>query len=229
MGSEGMTGIRQPAVAGSFYAGTPEALRRQVEECLPAGSDRAGRQAAVAAVCPHAGLMYSGKTAAAVYARLEPPETLVILGPNHHGVGAEAAIPSHARWETPLGAVEIDGELAAAIRAASRTLEVDDAAHAREHSIEVQMPFLRVLMPGARLVPICLGRLDQAAVADVGRAVAEGVRATGRRAVVVASTDFSHYVPRAVAEARDRHALDAIRALDGEGLLAAGRRERITM
>lgn len=224
-----MIAMRQPAVAGSFYAGTPEGLRRQVEECLPPGTARAGRRAAIAAVCPHAGLMYSGRTAAAVYARLEPPETLVILGPNHHGIGAAAALPTHERWETPLGAVEIDGELAAAIRAASDTLEVDDAAHAREHSIEVQVPFVRSLMPGARLVPICLGSLAPAGVLDVGRAVAEGVRATGRRAVVVASTDFSHYVPRAVAEAKDQYALDAIRALDAEGLLAAVRRERITM
>ncbi len=229
MGSEGMTAIRQPAVAGSFYAGTPEGLRRQVEECLPAGSARAERQAAIAAVCPHAGLMYSGKTAAAVYARLEPPETLVILGPNHHGLGAKAALPTHERWETPLGAVEIDRDLAGAIRGASRTLEVDDLAHAREHSIEVQLPFVRALMPGARLVPICLGSLAPGGVLEVGRAVAEGVRATGRRAVVVASTDFSHYVPRAVAEAKDRHALEAIRALDADGLLAAVRRERITM
>lgn len=229
MGSEGLSGIRQPAVAGSFYAGTPEGLRRQVEECLPAGTAPPARQAAIAAVCPHAGLMYSGRTAAAVYARLEPPETVVILGPNHHGIGAAAALPRHARWETPLGAVDIDGELAAAIRAASRTLEVDDAAHAREHSIEVQLPFVRSLMPGARLVPICLGRLAPADVLDVGRAVAEGVRATGRRTGVVASTDFSHNVSRAVAEAKDRHALDAIRALDAEGLLAAVRRERITM
>ncbi len=224
-----MAAIRPPAVAGSFYAGTAAALRRQVEACLPAGAAAAGRQAAVAAVCPHAGLMYSGRTAAAVYARLEPPETLVILGPNHHGLGAGAALAAHGRWETPLGPVEIDGDLAGAIRAASRTLAVDDLAHAREHSIEVQLPFVRTLMPAARLVPLCLGRLAPAEVLDVGRAVAEGVRATGRRAVVVASTDFSHYVPRAVAEAKDRHALDAIRSLDADGLLAAVRRERISM
>ena len=229
MGNEGLSGIRHPAVAGSFYAETAAALRRQVEACLPAEAARPVRQAAIAAVCPHAGLTYSGKTAAAVYARLEPPEALVILGPNHHGLGAAAALPTNERWETPLGAVEIDRELAEAIRGASRTLAVDDRAHAREHSIEVQLPFVRSLMPGARLVPICLGRLAPADVLDVGRAVAEGVRATGRRTVVVASTDFSHYVPRAVAEAKDRHALDAIRALDAEGLLAAVRRERITM
>lgn len=221
--------VRRPAVAGSFYEGTAAALRRQVEACLPPDAAGGERQAAIAAVCPHAGLIYSGKTAGAVYARLAPPETLVILGPNHQGVGAAAALPSHAEWETPLGPVAIDRDLAEAIRSASRWLEVDDRAHAREHSIEVQLPFLRSLMPGTRLVPIAIGGIGPAEVQDVGRALAEGVRATGRRAVVVASTDFSHYVSRAVAERQDRHALDAIRALDAEGLLAAVRWERITM
>ncbi len=224
-----MTAIRHPAVAGAFYAGTAADLRRQVEDCLPAAADRAAPGAAIGAVCPHAGLMYSGRTAGAVYARLAPPETLVILGPNHHGAGARAALPAHREWETPLGPVAIDRELAEAVRAASHTIEVDDAAHAREHSIEVQLPFVRALMPGARLVPICLGMLRPEEVRDVGRAVADGLRATGRHALVVASTDFSHYVPRAVAEAKDRHALEAIAALDAEGLLAAVHRERIPM
>ncbi len=220
--------VRRPAVAGSFYEGTAEALRRQVEECLPADA-HARREPAIAAVCPHAGLTYSGKTAGAVYARLAPPETLVILGPNHHGVGAAAALPSHAEWETPLGPVALDRDLAEALRAACRWLEVDDRAHAREHSIEVQLPFLRYLMPGTRLVPIAIGGIGPAEVEELGRALAQGVRATARRAVVVASTDFSHYVSREVAERQDRHALDAIRALDAEGLLAAVRRWRITM
>lgn len=221
--------IRRPAVAGSFYAGTAAELRRQVEGCLAPGAAESALQPAVGAVCPHAGLMYSGRTAGAVYARLQPPETLVVLGPNHHGVGAEAALPGHAEWETPLGPVPIDRELAQAIRVASRVLEEDDAAHAREHSIEVQLPFLRYLMPGSRLVPISVSPVGPAAVGDLGRAVAEGIRAVGRRAVVVASTDFSHYVSRAVAERKDRPALDAIRSLDPERLLEAVRRERITM
>ena len=223
-----MKGIRQPAVAGMFYEGTAAELRRQVEACLPAGPPPP-RQAAVGAVCPHAGLRYSGRTAGAVYARLAPPETLVILGPNHHGVGAPVALPGHARWDTPLGPVAIDEELAGAIRAASPVLEVDDRAHAREHSLEVQLPFVRFLMPEARLVPIAIGGIGAEVAEEVGRAVAAGVRATRRRAVIVASTDFSHHVPRAVAERKDRHALEAIRALDPQGLLAAVRRERIAM
>ena len=229
MAREGMNGIRQPAVAGMFYEETAAGLRRQVEACLPAGPAQPPRQAAVAAVCPHAGLLYSGRTAGAVYARLAPPETLVILGPNHHDLGAPVALTGHDTWDTPLGPVAIDQDLAGAIRAASPVVEVDDRAHAREHAIEVQLPFVRFLMPEARLVPIAVGGIGPEEADEVGRAVAEGVRATGRRAVLVASTDFSHYVPRAVAEQRDRHALAAIRALDAQGLLAAVRRERITM
>lgn len=224
-----MSGVRQPAVAGSFYAGTAAGLRRQVEECLPEGPGLGARPAAIGAVCPHAGLRYSGKTAGAVYARMAPPDTLVILGPNHHGVGAAAAIPSHVQWETPLGPVAIDRELAQAIRSAAPSLAVDDLSHTGEHSIEVQVPFVRHLMPEARLVPISVGLIGRETVEEIGRAVAEGVRATGRRAAVVASTDFSHYVPRAVAERRDRYALQAIEALDPDGLLAVVRRERITM
>jgi AmmeMemoRadiSam system protein B len=224
-----MNGARQPAVAGSFYAGTAAALRRQVEECLAPAVDPGTQGPTIAAVCPHAGLVFSGKTAGAVYARLDPPETLVILGPNHSGMGAAAALPSQARWETPLGPVAIDRDLAEVIRAGAPSLAVDDTAHAREHSIEVQLPFIRHLMPEAALVPISIGRIGWEAVGEIGRAVAEGVRAAGRRVVVVASTDFSHHVPRAVAERKDRHAVEAIGALDAEGLLAAVQRERITM
>jgi hypothetical protein len=224
-----MKGIRRPAVAGSFYEGTAAGLRRQVEACLAGATVSPPPRPAIGAVCPHAGLIYSGRTAGAVYARMAPPESLVILGPNHYGAGAPVALPSQAEWDTPLGPVAIDRDLAEAIRGASQCLEVDDRAHAREHSIEVQLPFLRHLMPGARLVPISVGEIGSAEVQDVGRAVAEGVRATGRRAAVVASTDLSHHVPRAVAAQRDRHALEAISGLDPAGLLAAVRRERISM
>jgi MEMO1 family protein len=200
-----------------------------VEGCLARAAPAPPPRPAFGAVCPHAGLLYSGRTAGAVYARMVPPETLVILGPNHYGVGARAALPSHAEWDTPLGPVAIDRDLVEAVRGASRCLEVDDRAHGREHSIEVQLPFVAHLMPGTRLVPISIGGIGPAEVEDVGRAVAEGVRASGRRAAVVASTDLSHYVPRAVAEQRDRHALEAIGGLDPAGLLAAVRRERISM
>jgi len=216
---------RRPAVAGTFYAGT-ERLRDQVRELLPDGAER---KRVVGAVAPHAGLMYSGAVAGAVYARIEPPATLVILGPNHTGKGADAAIMTEGTWTTPLGEVGIDRDLARAILRASHTLEEDGLAHRDEHSIEVQIPFVQVLMPEARIVPICLMSQSQAVCRDVGQAVAEGVRKAGGPVVIVASTDMSHYVPRAVAERKDRLAIAAIEALDPEALFAVVRDERISM
>ena len=217
---------RRPAVAGTFYAGTERRLSEQVRALLPVGVTP---QRVVGAVAPHAGFLYSGRVASAVYARIEPPATFVILGPNHTGMGAPAAIMTDGAWATPLGEVRIDQALARAIRDASGVLEEDPLAHMNEHSIEVQLPFVQVLMPEAQFVPICLMRHDAATCRDVGRAVAEGVRQTGRSAVIVASTDMSHYIPKALAEQRDRHVISAIEALDPEGLLTVVRRDRITM
>ena len=138
----GQRARRTPAVAGMFYAGT-ERLREMVKTLLPGGVQR---QRVVGAVAPHAGFMYSGRVAGAVYARIEPPATLVILGPNHTGMGAEAAIMIEGAWATPLGDVRIDQGLARAIFNASRTLKEDSLAHRDEHSIEVQLPFVQVLM-----------------------------------------------------------------------------------
>ena len=217
---------RRPAVAGTFYAGTARRLPEQVKAFLPAGVPR---QRVVGAVAPHAGFLYSGRVAGEGYARIEPPATLVILGPNHTGLGAGAAIVCEGTWTTPLGEVRIDRDLARAIVDVSDTLEEDALAHRDEHSIEVQLPFLQMLMPEAAFVPICLMGQGPALCRDVGRAVAEGVRRTGRSAVIVASTDMSHYVPRAVAERKDRLAIAAIEALDADGLLAVVRREGISM
>lgn len=216
---------RKPAVAGTFYAGT-ERLREQVQELLPVGVER---QRVVGAVAPHAGYMYSGRVAGVVYAQVEPPATLVILGPNHTGRGADAAIMTEGMWATPLGDVRIDETLARAILRASHTLEEDALAHRSEHSIEVQLPFVQVLMPEAQFVPICLMSQSLSLCQDVGRAVADGVRQTGRSAVIVASTDMSHYVPKAVADRKDRQAIAAIEALDPEGLFAIVRSEGISM
>jgi len=218
--------IRGAAVAGSFYAGTRERLRAQVEALRPEG---AVAQEAIAAVTPHAGYIYSGRVAAAVYARIARPDTWVILGPNHTGLGAKAAIMTVGAWETPFGAVPIDTALAQAILAGSSYLRDDALAHGREHSIEVQLPFLQGEGTLSALVPISLFAHDYAMCRDVGLAVAGAVRAAGRRAVVVASTDMSHYVSRSVAENKDRKAIDAMLALDPEALHRVVRREGISM
>ena len=218
--------IRRSAVAGKFYARTRDRLRLQVEDLLPRA---AVPTPAIGVVAPHAGYIYSGRVAAAVYGRVALPETFVILGPNHTGLGAGAAIMTDGLWETPLGKVPIDTELGKAILAASAVLEEDHLGHLREHSIEVHLPFLQYFERPFTFVPICLFSHEYAACQDVGQSVAAAVQGAGKRVLLVASTDMSHYIPRAEATAKDRKALDAILSLDPEGLHRVVRREGITM
>lgn len=218
--------IRGAAVAGSFYAGTRERLRAQLDALRP---DHAEVREAIAAVVPHAGYTYSGRVAASVYARVVCPDTWVILGPNHTGAGARAAIMTSGAWETPLGSLPVDEELARAILSGSSRLRDDFLAHAREHSVEVQLPFLLGGTKRVSFVPVALFEHDYGVCSDVGLAVARAIQATGRSAVVVASTDMSHYVSRPTAAAKDRKAIDAMLALDPEELHRVVRRERISM
>ncbi|MFQ5657427.1 MAG: AmmeMemoRadiSam system protein B, partial [Candidatus Methylomirabilales bacterium] len=196
--------IRHAAVAGTFYAEGERALRRQVEDLLRSGEASEG----VGVIVPHAGYMYSGQVAGAVYGRLIPPQCCVILGPNHTGLGAGAAIMTWGRWETPLGELPIDTELARAIREQSGALEEDDGAHRKEHSIEVQLPFLQVLFPQVLFVPICLLSHEYGVCRDVGQAVARAIQASGRRVLLIASTDLSHYVTQEMAERKDRMVIE---------------------
>jgi len=161
--------MRKPVVAGAFYAGTEASLRRQIEECfehalgpgaLPAPAGRA-EERVLGLVSPHAGYVYSGPVAAHGFFSLasqRKPQTVVILGPNHSGLGADVAVSREDRWQTPLGQVELDAELGQSIITASQVAQWDDLAHSREHSIEVQVPFLQYIYGGAvRLVAVkCL-------------------------------------------------------------------------
>ena len=132
--------LRQPAVAGQFYKGSPEALKKQVREFILPG---AVKTKALGIVSPHAGLIYSGSVAGAVYSRIELPDTFVLIGPNHTGLGAPVSIMARGQWETPLGLVEIDEALAASILSKSPRIQEDSLAHLREHSLEVQLPFIQ--------------------------------------------------------------------------------------
>ena len=218
--------IRRAAFAGSFYAGTRDRLQLQVRDLVPHG---ARPEKAIGAVVPHAGYLYSGRVAASVYARAEFPETFVILGPNHTGQGAGAAIMTYGQWETPLGHVQIDHELGKAILANSAVLEEDPLGHLREHSIEVQLPFLQYFGRPFYFVPISLFSSEYLACQDIGQAVAKAVRESGKRVLIVASTDMSHYVSRDEAVVKDRKAIDAILAVDPESLHQVVRREGISM
>jgi AmmeMemoRadiSam system protein B len=215
---------REPAVAGSFYPGKREALAREVSASL--GSPADPGLPAMAILAPHAGYVYSGRVAGATYARVAAPERAVVLGPNHTGLGALAALWPDGAWRTPLGRVPVDAELTEGLRACP-LVEDDRAAHLREHALEVQLPFLQARRPDVSIAALCLGPLDADACESVGRAVAEAVR--GRPALIVASSDMSHYLPAAIARAKDGRALSRLLALDARGLLETVRREDISM
>src|SRR3990170_3926495 len=218
--------IRRAAVAGSFYGGTRELLRTQASDLVKA---ELRKVRAIGAVVPHAGYAYSGRVAGAVYARIAFPDVFVILGPNHTGLGAGAAIMTYGAWETPLGHVSIDTDLARAIQRNSQTLEEDHLGHQREHSIEVQLPLLQAFGRRFSFVPICLFSSEYAACQDVGLAIAEAVAESDRATLLVATTDMSHYIDQEQAWVKDQQAIDAILACDPERLHRVVRRKRITM
>lgn len=217
--------IRLPAVAGQFYEAKPSLLQKEIETYLVA----APQEPAIAVICPHAGYMYSGHVAGAVYSRVVIPDNVVILGPNHTGLGHPAAIMASGAWQMPFGPVKINETLAQAILNQSEVLVDDPQAHLYEHSLEVQVPFLQYLNPRVEIVPICLARLGLSAIEDIGQAVARAISQYPEPVLIVASTDMSHYVPHQVAQEKDALAIEKILALDHIGLLEVVTREQISM
>ena len=214
---------RKPVVAGAFYAGTPEKLRRQIEWCykhelgtgiVPQVNEMGPREI-VALVVPHAGYAYSGPVASHAYKELAEDgvfDTAVILGPNHTGYGPPVSVWAGSSWETPLGEVKINGELAHEILGG--VIKVDEMAHLYEHSIEVQLPWLQYLYREVRIVPIVMMAQD----IETARAVGETISKTGDNIVIVASSDFTHYEPHSVAVEKDKSMIEAIVNLDEEML-----------
>jgi len=217
---------RMPAVAGQFYPGTASGLSRAL---LALTREVKGRSPAIAVVVPHAGYVYSGAVAGEVFSSVLVPKRAVLFCPNHTGIGEDAAVMSHGGWRMPWGDVPIDEELAARLKSASPLLHEDASAHAGEHSLEVQLPFLHRFRPDVRIVPVALGRLSLEECRDLGENVADAIALDPERPLLVASSDMSHYVPDAVARKKDQLAIDRMLALDPEGLYRTVRTERISM
>jgi MEMO1 family protein len=229
------TSPRLPAVAGQFYEGDGADLARQVESCftdargpgaLPT-RQRSTTRKVRAIVVPHAGYVYSGPIAAHAYRLIaadRPPDTVLILGVDHYGASRGASL-SQRPWLTPLGPTPVDLELVAALR--KPPLDVDEEAHRREHSIEVQLPFLEYVLPHPRFVPLEVGFGPFPFLEEVASVVRSATR--GRDILLIASTDFSHYVPPATAERLDRMAIDQILARDARGLYDTVARNDISM
>jgi len=225
------TAIRQPAVAGRFYPANPQRLRAEVETFTVPPADVATQPKihALGCVVPHAGYMYSGHVAGAVYRRLELPKRFVILCPNHTGMGEPLAIMSQGAWHTPLGDAPIDEELAEVLKQRMPLLSEDDEAHRSEHALEVQLPFLQVLAPGFQFVPITVGTGNFEVLSALGLAIGNTLAQQKERVLVIASSDMNHYESDSVTRVKDRRAIDQLLALDPRGLYDVVREGNISM
>jgi AmmeMemoRadiSam system protein B len=217
---------RKPAVAGQFYTSDPQRLRAQIETLIAA---KGPKKKVMGIISPHAGYVYSGAVSGEVYGRVEVPETVLILGPNHHGLGPRAAVSLKEEWMTPLGSVPMNVALAERILKNSPLLKEDKAAHQYEHSIEVQVPFLQVARPDVTIVPICLGLMEYESCRNLGISLAKSIEEYGAEVLFVASSDMSHYEPDEIAREKDEMALREIMALNPEGLYSVVRSKGITM
>jgi MEMO1 family protein len=218
--------IRPPAVAGRFYPSDPQELSRQIEEF---SSSVTRKVRALSCVVPHAGYMYSGGVAGAVYSALEIPARCILLGPRHYPQGQPMAILTEGSFATPFGNARIDAALAAELARACPLLREDTLAHEREHSLEVQLPFLQQSAAEFRFVPVVLATDRYGAMEELGRAVAQVVKAAGEPVLVIASSDMNHYENDAITRVKDERAIARILALDPRGLYDTVRGEGITM
>ena len=216
--------VRKAAVAGSWYPGTAPALAAAVDRHL-ANTTRDVAGDLVALIAPHAGLMYSGPVAAHAYRLLRGRQfdLAVLVGPSHFvGFDGVSVYPSGG-FETPFGIAPIDEPCAAALLNATPAVKEHPAAHAREHSLEMQLPFLQHLAPGAPIVPLVMGYQTADTARALGEALARVLR--GRRALVIASTDLSHYHNATIAAGLDRVVVDCVSRFDADGLQDALRVE----
>ena len=214
--------VRPALVAGTWYPADGAQLAREVDRHLAAvarsDSRAASPGALTAIVAPHAGLRYSGPTAAYAYRLIDPAafDVVVLVGPAHRADFIGAAAAAHDAFDTPLGRASIDRSCADAIVRCGERIAFNDGPHAHEHSLEMQLPFLRRVAPDLPIVPILMGRQTTDAIQDVAQAVALGTE--GRRALLVASTDLSHYHPAPAAAALDREVLDCVARFDVDAL-----------
>lgn len=226
--SEGAEMIRKAIVAGQFYSNNPKHLETEIQGYF---IQNASKEEVIGLVAPHAGYMYSGATAGAVYSRIIPAQTFIILCPNHTGYGKPFAIMTKGKWETPLGEVPIDFQLANQLLSSSKFLQEDHLAHLYEHSIEVHLPFLQVVFREEtfEIVPICISHSNEADCKKLGLEIGMILKNLSKKVVIIASSDMTHYEFHDDAQRKDKIAIDAILKLDEDMLLEEVHRYHITM
>jgi AmmeMemoRadiSam system protein B len=230
--------IRKPAVAGLFYEIDPDSLRKQIEWCFkhplgPGSIPEIGSKRSIKGViAPHAGYVYSGPVAAHTYHEIAEdgfPETFVILCPNHTGMGSGVSTMNQGSWETPLGLADIDSEFAELMIKNAGIIDSNPEAHLKEHSAEVQLPFLQYLNPDFQFVPVTMWMQDIETATEIGVSIEKTASELGRDVVVIASTDFTHYQPQDIAHKQDMKVIDAIKAMDEKRMMNRVMELNVTM
>jgi MEMO1 family protein len=217
---------RQAAVAGYFYPRERDRLEKEVSDLV---SMEAKKNAAIAVVAPHAGYMYSGSVAGEVYGSIDLPDRFIILCPNHTGAGSDFDLWSEGNWFTPLGVARVDSELCDQLKANFPLADADGRAHLKEHSLEVQLPFLQYLKGDIEFVPLCIRAWDYENLEALGHAISKVVQSSDRRILIIASSDMTHYESAESAKRKDALAIEQMEQLNPRGLYDTVHQQRISM
>jgi AmmeMemoRadiSam system protein B len=220
--------IRQPAVAGKFYPSSAQGLKNQIKSFI---ETQAQRSDIIACMMPHAGYMYSGNVAGKTISQVNIKDRIILLGPNHTGYGERYSIMPEGVWQTPLGKINIDSELAEEILRHSSYLKPDDTAHTYEHSLEVELPFLQYFKTDFKIVPIILLSDEPDTLKKIGGQIADSVKELRAQdsTIIIASSDMTHYEPQEEAEKKDKQAIQAILELNEDRLIDTIKRLKISM
>lgn len=207
--------IRDPVVAGQFYPSNPNKLKGLVKDFLKSDIQK---KSVKAIISPHAGYIYSGSVAGLVYSSVNIPDNIVLLGPNHTGIGRFFSIMNEGIWLTPIGDIPVNSNLANLIIKSNNSIEIDYLAHLREHSLEVQLPFLKEINPNVSIVPISIMNTKYEKLKEVGTSIGKAIKEYDKEVLIVISSDMSHYVSHNWAVDNDKRAIERIEELDSEGL-----------
>lgn len=218
--------IRKPAVAGQFYPSNPKILRDEIAKYI---DEKIPKKVVKGIVAPHAGYIYSGKVAGEVYSQIEIPDRLIILSPNHTGLGVPFSIMNQGEWQLPFGNAKIDENLANKLMNECDLLEVDLMAHAREHALEVQLPFIQYLKNDFTFVPITLSHVSLKDCQELGQAIAKIIQKEKDSILIVASSDMNHYQDRETTIKKDEWAIREILKRDPTALYNVVHQKDISM
>ncbi len=218
--------VRKPAVAGKFYPMSPDAINKQMKEFEVEVKQKID---CMGVVSPHAGYVYSGGVAGAVYSHINIPDNVIIIGPNHTGIGEMVSLMASGEWEMPNGNVKINADLANDIISGSRYIKDDSLGHLHEHSLEVQIPFIQHFKKKFNIIPITIMTLDYELCEDIGAALSDAIKEYNKPVLIVASTDMTHYESQESANVKDKKAIDEILKLDPKGLFETVVNKNISM